>query len=379
MKFRPEADIWPMMSEQELRALAADIDANGQQYPISLFGDEILDGRNRWAAITRYGKGLPLFETVSPDSPIAFVISHNEKRRHLNESQRGLAAAKALPFFEEEAKRRQAHGQTAPGKRLSPIGDERQKHLAADDAAAAFSTTSRTVQRAKTVRNKGSKKLVEAVAQGQLSLGKAEQIVSTYPDKKRQDVQVAVVAKSKMATRVKGLTGEFEWYTPREYLDAVIKVMGAIELDPASSAAAQRHVQAQRHFTLDDDGLLQHWAGRVFLNPPYSMPHIRNFTHKMVESFAAGSMPEGILLTNNATDTEWFHIAMNACTALCFTRGRIRFLEASEGELVEKKSPTHGQAFFYFGPHIERFAEVFSRYGTITCRFQSLSLMREAA
>lgn len=382
MKFRPEADIWPMMSEQELRALAADIDANGQLYPISIYQDEILDGRNRWAAMTRYGKTQPQFETVNPDSLIHFVISHNEKRRHLTDSQRGLAASAALPFFEAEAKRRQVETGKIAGrgqdKSSAPIGADLLPRRAADDAAVAFSTTPRNVQRGKTVRSKGSKKLVEAVAQGQLTLGKAEQIVSSYPDKKRQDAQVDVVAKSKMVTRVKGLTGEIEWYTPRKYLDAAVEVMGAIDLDPASSAAAQDHVQAHRHYTMDDDGLSHDWSGRVFLNPPYAMPHIKSFTHKLVDSFGSGSVREGILLTNNATDTEWFHTAMNACTALCFTRGRIRFLEASNGELVEKGAPTHGQAFFYFGPQIDRFTQVFSRFGIVVSRFET-ALMQEAA
>src|SRR5215471_11501044 len=109
MRFRPEAEIWPAMSEQELRALAADIDENGQKYPISLFENDILDGRNRWLAITKYTtrNTKPKFETVKPESPIKFVISHNERRRHLNESQRGVVAAAALPFFEAEARKRQ--------------------------------------------------------------------------------------------------------------------------------------------------------------------------------------------------------------------------------------------------------------------------------
>lgn len=41
-----------------------------------------------------------------------------------------------------------------------------------------------------------------------------------------------------MATRLKILTGEIEWYTPRQYLEAVVEVMGNIDLDPASSDAA---------------------------------------------------------------------------------------------------------------------------------------------
>jgi DNA N-6-adenine-methyltransferase (Dam) len=381
MKFRPEADIWPVMSDAELRALAADIEACGQQYPISLLGGDILDGRNRWLAIKHYTKLKPVFENVDPESPIAFVISRNEKRRHETESQRGMSSARALPFYEAESKTRMAEAgkKGKPGKG-APIGATfKQEHRAADDAARDFGTTARTVQRGKSVLNKGSKKLIEAVQEGRLSLGKAEQITKTYPKKRKQDKQVAIIAESKMVTRVKGLTGEIEWYTPRKYLDAAIAIMGAIDLDPASSQAAQAHVKAKTYFTIEQDGLLQPWTGRVFLNPPYAMPFIKQFTTKMVESFVAGHMAEGILLTNNATDTEWFHLAMNACTGLCLTRGRISFLEASDGELTEKPSPTHGQAFFYFGPHLETFAKTFREFGTIVCRYQQTTALMKVA
>jgi len=379
MKFRPEADIWPVMSDDELKALATDIDTNGQQYAISLYQDAILDGRNRWLAITRFCKKntKPLLDTVNPESPIAFIISRNEKRRHLNSEQRGYCAARALPFFEAEAKKRMAEGGKQKG---APIGAglEKPPHRAADDAARAFDTSPRNVQRAKSVKDKGSKKLNEAVAQGRLSLGKAEEITKKYPDKAKQDAQVINIAKSKNATRVKGLTGEFEWYTPRKYLDAAIAVMGAIDLDPASSERAQEHVKAKTYYTLENNGLTKRWLGRVFLNPPYGMPTIREFVNKMIESWQSGDMREGILLTNNATDTEWFHNVLEACSAsaLCLTRGRISFLESSsDGELIEKTSPTHGQAFFYFGPNIDTFAEIFSGFGAILIRHHSLTQM----
>lgn len=38
-----------MLGEDDLKALAADIKANGQREAIILFEDRILDGRNRWA------------------------------------------------------------------------------------------------------------------------------------------------------------------------------------------------------------------------------------------------------------------------------------------------------------------------------------------
>lgn len=367
MRFRPEADIFPLMSENDLRALAADIDHAGQRQPISLYRGDILDGRNRYLAITRHCRpGIePKFEEISPDSPIAFVISLNEQRRHLNDSQRKMAAARALPFFEAEKKARQREAGQHYGKSHPKLVADLPQAKARDDAGAAFGVPGRGVQQAKTVQKAGSKKLVEAVDRGELSLGKAEQITRQYPDKKAQDAQVKAIAESKMVTRVKGLTGEVEWYTPRPYLDAAIAVMGAIDLDPASSHAAQAHVRAMRHYTIEDDGLLKPWTGRVFLNPPYAMPLVKDFTARMVAAFDAGEIDEGILLTNNASDTEWFHAAAHACTALCLTRGRIRFIEARNGELVAKPSPTHGQAFFYFGPKGHVFEKVFSQHGIV--------------
>jgi ParB family chromosome partitioning protein len=164
---------------------------------------------------------------------------------------------------------------------------------------------------------------------------------------------------SKQAARFGGLTGEIEWYTPREYLDAAIEVMGAIDLDPASSDLAQQHVKAKRYFTRETDGLKQRWSGRVFLNPPYAMPFVKDFVEKMVTSFEAGDISQGILLTNNATDTEWWHRADRTCSALCFTRGRISFLKAKDGVIEKKEAPTNGQVFFYFGPNVEAFRQIF--------------------
>lgn len=370
MRFRPEADIFPLLSEEELKALAASIDRSGQREPIKLYEGDILDGRNRYLAITRHcapGRE-PKFEDISPSSPIEYVINLNEERRHLNDSQRKMAAARALPFFEAEAKKRMAEAgrAAAPGRPAEKgVADLPTLSRARDNAGTAFKVPGRGVQQAKTVQKAGSKKLIEAVDRGELSLGKAEQITKLYPDKKTQDAQVATIRESRMVTRVKGLTGEVEWYTPGLYLDAAIAVMGGIDLDPASSQAAQEHVQAGRYFTLEQDGLKQQWSGRVFLNPPYAMPFVKDFVRKMVTAYEASDISEGILLTNNATDTEWFHMAAYACAALCLTRGRIRFLEASNGDLVEKPSPTHGQTFFYFGPNAHQFEKVFSEHGIV--------------
>jgi ParB family chromosome partitioning protein len=156
-------------------------------------------------------------------------------------------------------------------------------------------------------------------------------------------------------------TGETEWHTPPEYLAAARDVLGEFDLDPASTALAQRTVRATQYFTKETDGLKQDWHGRVWLNPPYAQPFIADFVTKLVTEVQAGRVTAAIMLTHNYTDTAWFHEAASACSAICFTRGRVRFVSPS-GELA---TPTQGQAFFYFGTEPNRFAERFATVGFV--------------
>lgn len=159
-------------------------------------------------------------------------------------------------------------------------------------------------------------------------------------------------------------TGENEWYTPVEYIEAAREVLGTIELDPASSQLAQKTVKAGRYFTIENDGLGQAWKGKIWLNPPYSQPHITKFVEKLAISVERGQVNEAILLTHNYTDTAWFHCAARVCSAICFTRGRIAFVN----QKGEKAAPTQGQAFFYFGANTEHFMSRFCEYGFVVKR-----------
>jgi phage N-6-adenine-methyltransferase len=156
-------------------------------------------------------------------------------------------------------------------------------------------------------------------------------------------------------------TGENEWYTPADHIALSRQVMGAIDLDPASSHVANRVVQAGRFFSMETNGLEQEWSGRVWLNPPYAQPFIAQFADKMVSEWKSGRVESAIVLTHNYTDTAWFQGLAEAATAICFTRGRVRFVSPS-GEVA---APTQGQAFFYFGADVDIFADVFSEVGFV--------------
>jgi hypothetical protein len=58
--------------------------------------------------------------------------------------------------------------------------------------------------------------------------------------------------------------GKDEWLTPPE----LVQALGNFDLDPCSPIV-RPWPTAKNHFTILDDGLLQPWIGRVWLNPPY--------------------------------------------------------------------------------------------------------------
>jgi ParB-like chromosome segregation protein Spo0J len=104
IKVHPTADLFPMMADDELDELAADIEKHGLRQAIDFQGDQLLDGRNRLAAIHRIkdetrrnnllGFVASTKRVMQVSDPIAYVISANVRRRHLSaEQKRDLIAA----------------------------------------------------------------------------------------------------------------------------------------------------------------------------------------------------------------------------------------------------------------------------------------------
>jgi ParB-like chromosome segregation protein Spo0J len=105
-KIHPLADLFPMMSEEELDELASDIKTNGLQHPIVRDkNNNIIDGRNRLEACRR-AEIKPEF-TILEDGkdPVAFIISENVTRRHLTKGQRAMLAAKGRQLGFSETKK----------------------------------------------------------------------------------------------------------------------------------------------------------------------------------------------------------------------------------------------------------------------------------
>ena len=97
----PIADLFPMMTDEELANLAADIKANGLIHAIVVDKDGvIIDGRNRDRACEIAGiePATVLFEG---DDPRAYIIASNISRRHLTKGQQAMALAIIHPVPEK--------------------------------------------------------------------------------------------------------------------------------------------------------------------------------------------------------------------------------------------------------------------------------------
>lgn len=152
-------------------------------------------------------------------------------------------------------------------------------------------------------------------------------------------------------------SGNNEWYTPAEYIEAAREAMGSIDLDPASSDIAQKVVKAKTYYTIETNGLDKPWRGNIWLNPPYSSDSIVQFIDKLVEE--REHYQQAIALVNNATETEWFNKLISIASAVCFLKSRVKFY-MPDGKTG---APLQGQALVYIGNRPTRFSDSCANLG----------------
>lgn len=179
----------------------------------------------------------------------------------------------------------------------------------------------------------------------------------------REELTQAVMLQAAKSPHVAHNSGNNEWYTPPEFIEAARAVMGGIDVDPASSETANGIVGAASYFTAEDDGLAKEWQGRVWMNPPYAGELIGKFTAKLCQHFNAGEVTEAIVLVNNATETGWFQEMAALASAICFPKGRIKYLDVAGNPAG---APLQGQALIYLGRREDKFAAEFERFGWLS-------------
>ena len=155
-------------------------------------------------------------------------------------------------------------------------------------------------------------------------------------------------------------SGQNEWYTPVPIVEAARKVMGGIDLDPATSELAQSLVvRAESYYTKETNGLSKEWTGRIWMNPPYSQDLIGRFIHKLVRSHG---ILQWVVLVNNATETKWGQMLLRSSRAVCFPSSRVKFIDING---KPSGTPLQGQMISYSGDNVEVFNEEFGKFGTL--------------
>lgn len=193
---------------------------------------------------------------------------------------------------------------------------------------------------------------------------KLAQDIAELPDEELAKVKERVVSLSKVLQQphVTHNTGNNEWYTPSIYIEAARQVMGSIDVDPASSDKANEIVKAKQYYDTEDDGRMQNWEGNAWMNPPYAQPLIAEFCNLLVKKYQAGEIHQACVLVNNATETLFYQDMLKVCEAVCFVKGRVKFID-EQG--IESGAPLQGQTILYFGNHVTEFGMMFEPFGVI--------------
>jgi len=155
-------------------------------------------------------------------------------------------------------------------------------------------------------------------------------------------------------------SGDTEYYTPGFIVEAARRVMGGIDLDPFSSAAAHVLVQAGKFFTKEEDGLSRAWFGRFWMNHPFGRAMNHLCIQKAECEFAMGNVTEGCCITFAATSEKWFAPLLRR--PQCYLSPRTNYY-LPDGSL--KRGVTKGSVVTYFGTDVAAFAREFSPFGVV--------------
>lgn len=165
------------------------------------------------------------------------------------------------------------------------------------------------------------------------------------------------------------------WMTPDDVLERVRNTLGGIDLDPASSEAANERVKATTYFTEQDNGLLLSWTwfeketskwiktGSVFCNPPggkFPKGHALGgqgktglFWDKLMRERQAGHIKHAVFLffsLEGLSNNQGYGSLSPTRFPVCIPKKRTRFLPPTG---VKAGSPTHANAIVYVPGYLD--------------------------
>lgn len=271
MNFHPVADLFPLMDDAELSALAQDIAEIGQQDPIWLHPDgSILDGRNRYRACLRLGIEPLTRPYEGPDdivSLVRFVLAKNLKHRHLNSGQRATLAIDVERIFAEEAKKRQGQRTDLDQTLVNSFTDvDPNNGKSAALAASVMGTNQQYVAYAKRLTSEAPD-LFDAVKSGAMMMTEARRqlqrraMVQKVPDLPQDKFRIIY---TDPPWQYAGTHPDY--YGPAERHYPTMSIEELCALDVRGLAA--------------DDAVLFMWATSPLIEQAFTVMHAWGFTYK---------------------------------------------------------------------------------------------------
>jgi hypothetical protein len=119
---------------------------------------------------------------------------------------------------------------------------------------------------------------------------------------------------------------------------------------------------AGRFFTADDDGLSRSWDWPAFVDPPYGKT-TPDRCRKLHDEARRGTVILALLPCDArfSTDSWQEHILHGRLTAVCFHRGRVKFV--AEGG--ERPGNPYDSAVYGFNANPRKFARAFKPLGAV--------------
>lgn len=366
----------PALKPEEYQNLEQAILEDGCRDAIVLWNSIIVDGHNRYEICTKHNIE---FKTVqinfnNDNEAKAWMLFNVLAKRNLEKIQYALVRIKYEELIKEInkenerlSKGRGIKGRKKENKEEDEKGPQTSADLNEDNTVPKEDDTSKNNNSKKDTvlshKKDRGKKLTKLTGASHDTVRKVKKIKED-PDAEKiieqillGEITINKAYKSLGKPHASQNTGENEWYTPKKYIDAALKTMGSIDLDPASTELANQIIKATKIFTKENSGLDKPWHGNVWLNPPYAQPLMTSFCDKLLEELS--NISQACVLVNNATETSWFQKLVIASSSHCLIKHRIKFLDVDGNA----GAPLQGQIILYFGSDLDKFNDNFNIFG----------------
>jgi hypothetical protein len=246
MEFHRLAEVFPLLEGKEFEGLCQDIADKGLLEPIWTYEGKILDGRNRYRACLAVGVE-PRYREYTGDDPVGFVISLNLNRRHLNESQRAVIAARLATMVGTTGGR--------PSKTAQICAVTR------DEAAELLNVSPRLVTAVKAIEREAPE-LISKIERGEMTAHEAEKKARQMKREREREEMAREAEKVRPSERWKIWNADMRtWKAPRQYDFIITDPPYPREYLPLWEALAERASE-----WLKDDGLLIAMSGQSYLD-----------------------------------------------------------------------------------------------------------------